>query len=825
MHLLRYIAFAMCYTLLFLCIPLSAFAGKVELARARQAAQNWLQNSARDKRLVGKNSYRIIEQEPIIVKNQTVGYNFILSPRGHIIVPSRDELPVVKLYSFTSTLQMDQDSDTAKWIGEELFRVEDALDKHSAEMEGITHANTHNGRLWARFGKDSAAFAQESAALPVEQAASLQLGPLLATTWDQGDPYNLNAPLWYTGEKTITGCVATAAAQIMKFWNYPTTGQNSTSYTWNNGSTNQTLSANFAASTYDWANMTNSYGGASTTAQRQAVAKLMSDVGIAFEMVYGISSSGGSAANTMYGETVYPTFFKYKNTVQPVYRTSYASDSAWMQVFRNEVQSGRPSQFRLRDPSAGGHSVVLDGYRDSPSEQIHLNMGWSELYDGWYVSNTIVTGGYSWSDVNYQAALIGIEPAAGQCNPPSSITVPASSGGSHTVSWVASTTPGVTYLLEESEIPDFSFFTTVYSGSALSALITKASDGIYYYRVKARKSEYIDSTFATSATGCVVDLPGAITINSRDVPKDIIDSGTFTSNLTLLSGLCDVVTDVNVSLNISHTWVGDLRVSLSHNSTGRTVQLYNIDCGDNDNLIAVFDDEAPVAASCPPNGTYQPAVPLTALDGINATGTWTLTVSDNATGDSGVLNSWGITLACASVSRQLSLTNNGNGSVNSSPSGIACTAGNNGYCSAYFADGVPVTLTATGVTSSTLLSHFGNWSGECDSTIGSACSVTMYADKNISSTFITNQPVHISGGYYYGSLQSAYDAEGPSGIIIEAQAVALPAPYFTLDKGKTVLLKGGYDSPYFVNSGAYTVLDGLLTIQTGSLTLENLIIK
>jgi hypothetical protein len=156
--------------------------------------------------------------------------------------------------------------------------------------------------------------------------------------------------------------------------------------------------------------MKNNHSSSDTPAEKDAVARLMSDIGIAFNMNYGISSQGGSAANTMYGTTVYPTYFKYKSTISGVYRTSYASDSAWMQVFKNEVQNGRPSQLRIRDPNAGGHSVVVDGYRDSPSEQIHINLGWSGSYDGWYVSNNIVTGVYNFSDVSYQAAVIGIEP-------------------------------------------------------------------------------------------------------------------------------------------------------------------------------------------------------------------------------------------------------------------------------------------------------------------------------------------------------------------------------------------------------------------------------
>jgi Rieske Fe-S protein len=81
-----------------------------------------------------------------------------------------------------------------------------------------------------------------------------------------------------------------------------------------------------------------------------------------------------------------------------------------MQVFKNELQNGRLSQLRIRDPLAGGHSIVVDGYMDTPSEQIHLNMGWSGYYNGWYVANNIVTGSYNWSDVNYQGAVIGIEP-------------------------------------------------------------------------------------------------------------------------------------------------------------------------------------------------------------------------------------------------------------------------------------------------------------------------------------------------------------------------------------------------------------------------------
>jgi uncharacterized protein YneR len=385
--------------------PVRGNAGEVGLKRAEQVAINWISESAGDNRIVKGNSFRIIDHEAIVVKNRTVGYNFILSPQGHIIVPSRDELPVVKLYSFDSTMHISDNSDASRWISEELFKLDDVLDRHAAELARVKHSETRNGRLWARFQKDSATFARENSLSSLQSEATVLLGPLLSTTWDQGAPYNLLTPL-YNGSSTYTGCVATAAAQIMKYWNYPATGQGSTIYSWYNGSTYQTLSADFSASSYDWNSMTNSYSTGGTTAQRQAVAKLMSDVGIAFHMQYGTS---GSSASTMAGVDVFKNYFKYKDSIQGVYRGNYPSDSAWMQVFKNEVQSGRPSQLRIY-ASIGGHSVVVDGYMDSPTEQIHLNMGWSGTYNGWYVSNNIVTGSDYWTNVDDQAAVIGIEP-------------------------------------------------------------------------------------------------------------------------------------------------------------------------------------------------------------------------------------------------------------------------------------------------------------------------------------------------------------------------------------------------------------------------------
>jgi hypothetical protein len=228
----------------------------------------------------------------------------------------------------------------------------------------------------------------------------------------------------------------------MKYWNYPAAGQGSTSYTWNNGQTDVILSRDFNQSTYHWDLMRKTYGISHTSEEKDAVARLMSDVGIAFHMNYGVGASAGDLM--VYGPIAFPTYFKYKATLSSVSRTNYSSDSIWMQVFKNEVQNNRPCLFLIRDPNQYyGHIVVIDGYRDSPSEQIHLNMGWSGSYDGWYASNNIVTGNLNWTDVNSQQPLIGIDPQTASCVSPGLPSNPNPSNGatgvstSVTLSWSA----------------------------------------------------------------------------------------------------------------------------------------------------------------------------------------------------------------------------------------------------------------------------------------------------------------------------------------------------------------------------------------------------
>ena len=116
------------------------------------------------------------------------------------------------------------------------------------------------------------------------------VGPLLTTTWDQGQYYNALCPEDANGPDghALTGCVATAMAQIINYWGYPVHGRGSHSYQHN---TYGTLSVNYDSAIYDYAHMPSALTATSTPQQVNAVAQLMRDCGVAANMGYGPTES------------------------------------------------------------------------------------------------------------------------------------------------------------------------------------------------------------------------------------------------------------------------------------------------------------------------------------------------------------------------------------------------------------------------------------------------------------------------------------------------------------------------------------------------------
>lgn len=180
--------------------------------------------------------------------------------------------------------------------------------------------------------------------------------------------------------------------------------------------------------------------------------------------------------------------------------------------------------------------------------------------------------------------------------------------------------------------------------------------------------------------------------------------------------------------------------------------------------------------------------------------------------------SWSFTTGQAQ--KTLSVAISGNGEVDSDPAGIDCGSGTTGSCVHAFSNGETVTLTATEGTGSL----FDGWSGACSGMSGKTCPVAMTADRSVGANFILSPLVRLYGGGAYGSLQAAYNASATD-CTIQARAVELPAGNFSLNRDMDVVLAGGYDTSYSSNSGGCTTMVGNLSLNRGTLEVENLIVR
>ena len=222
------------------------------------------------------------------------------------------------------------------------------------------------------------------------------IATLVKTKWNQSGPYNLTCPTdKSTGKTSVTGCVATAMAQIMYYHQWP--------------------------ATYEWSKMKTEYASNDSTESAYAVAKLMADVGASVGMTY---SSEASSAWELYVSEALRNNYSYALSTEYTERTSYTA-AEWDALIYSNLADAKPVLYSgravdLDDTGAGvlaGHAFVVDGY--DGAGLYHVNWGWGGLSDGYFVlalldPSTQGTGGTSGS-YGYsfdQTAIIGIAPSA-----------------------------------------------------------------------------------------------------------------------------------------------------------------------------------------------------------------------------------------------------------------------------------------------------------------------------------------------------------------------------------------------------------------------------
>ena len=244
------------------------------------------------------------------------------------------------------------------------------------------------------------------------------IAPLIQTKWDQDSPYNYFCS---NGHGWITGCVATAMAQMMKYHNYPEIGIGSHSYPWSS----QELSADFGATNYDWDNMINTYTNVNySEKQRNAMATLMYHCGIAVEMKY---SNGVSGSTIRRAATALNLFFNY-NTLYLEKKNIDNSD--WTSLLLEDLSNNRPVLYGGNVP-AGGHAFICDGY--DGNGKFHFNWGWHGNNDGYFLIDE--EGGYLSPDD--QVAAFNISPLSCLAQKPTDLFYTPVETDGITLTWTA----------------------------------------------------------------------------------------------------------------------------------------------------------------------------------------------------------------------------------------------------------------------------------------------------------------------------------------------------------------------------------------------------
>ena len=261
--------------------------------------------------------------------------------------------------------------------------------------------------------------AKAQSAMPVASSDRQAIAPLCTTQWNQSSPFNSACPI-YGNNHAVTGCVATAMAQIMKHYNYPAQGTGSYSYTWDGVE----ISTDFSSSTYEWDKMYDIYDAYTPKDERVAIGRIMADCGAALHMQYGVYVSGAFDAMIPFVITKY---FSYSPEARLIYRDAYTEED-WDEIIYNELANGRPVQYAGRN-SNGGHSFVCDGYATDGT--YHINWGWGGLNDGYFPLSALNPGsqgigGYEGGYNSQQKAVIYFQPTPAG-------TVQATSG--HIMGW------------------------------------------------------------------------------------------------------------------------------------------------------------------------------------------------------------------------------------------------------------------------------------------------------------------------------------------------------------------------------------------------------
>ncbi len=308
---------------------------------------------------------------------------------GWILVSAEDATIPVLAYNDTGEFKTDRmPSNIKKFLGgytKSINAVRQADLKSSSEVK----------KLWRNAGVRT----------------KTSSGKLLQTAaWGQEDPYNLYCVKVTEGGRqytALTGCVATSIAIILRYHQWPEHGKGTIGgYEYTSDYRRKVTIPSYSIDDnyYDYSLMPMTYTSSATSAQKNAVATLMHDLGVMFKAEYNYQTGTGA-----YAEDIQQALFEhmgYSGNAYHLYRNACSSDGQFLRIIKEEIDANRPVPYGGSSSTDGGHQFLCDGYDNK--DYVHINWGWSGEDNGYFTLTLKIPNSYTFSDD--QSIIVGLEP-------------------------------------------------------------------------------------------------------------------------------------------------------------------------------------------------------------------------------------------------------------------------------------------------------------------------------------------------------------------------------------------------------------------------------
>lgn len=453
------------------------YAGNVNVVKAQRIGEKFMKESTSFRN-------RSVSSELVYTYSDAEGtpyiYIFNVSGSGFVAVSAEDRVKPILAYSTEGTFSAENIAPafnlTVKSYTDEIQYIRENNVERLSDIEDEWTRVEKTGRV-----KEN----RNTRTVPI----------LLETLWNQNYPYNALCPEdgGGSGGHVYAGCVATAMAQVMKYFNHPVQGAGSHTYTPGGSySPYPDQTANFGETLYNFERMPMQLDSTSTEDDIFYIAQLQWHCGVSVEMMYG---PDGSGAYSEYVPDAIGQYFGYNPDANYIYKDWYWKDN-FSEMLKSELNLGRPLYYSGQDEGGGGgHAFVCDGYDEN--DFFHFNWGWDGKDNAWCamgalnttkyafnVFNLVIQGFYPIDDEYYQrpAKAVDLEAVENEFYAKGDMSV--------SINWTNPTTnigggalTGIDSVIIKRNFETIACFTNATAGESMSYTDELDKDGNYEYSV------------------------------------------------------------------------------------------------------------------------------------------------------------------------------------------------------------------------------------------------------------------------------------------------------------------------------------------------------